>query len=315
MKLAYAFRNTVFYPYFDGGRRLPPLELRSAYLSKVRSLGFDGIELSFDSVGGWDAVEDEVRELRLELENAELPCVAVRCPGLPKKGDNVSRRVELLQKGVEVAGWIGAEILDVTVTTPITRGHPGDSQGQAVSQGSSRLASESDFDETSSLLAEAADLAAASGLAVSIEMHHHSIADNSWSSLKLLKAVNRPNVGINPDIKNMVWAYDTPDESPEDAILALAPYANYWHCMNITRLPLASAGSTVFLKRDLSGGEINFRFLIAAMLDAGYSGYMAIEGAQYGDQLHIDGRSAAYARSLIDELSVLQVPTQAQGEG
>ncbi len=187
MKLAYAFRNTDFYPYHGGGRALPPSDLLNAYLSHVRSLGFEGIELT-----------------------------------------------------------------------------------------------------------------------IAIELHHHSITDNSWSILKLLKEVNRPNVGVNPDLKNMVWAYDSPEESCEDAIRALAPHAKYWHCMNISRIPLPGVENTVFIKNPLSEGELNFRFLIATMLEAGYTGYLAIEGVQSGDQLHIDGQSAAYARSLIDELHLLR---------
>jgi hypothetical protein len=38
------------------------------------------------------------------------------------------------------------------------------------------------------------------------------------------------------------------------------------------------------------------------MLDAGYKGYLAIEGNPSVDQLHVDAKSAAYARSLLDEL-------------
>ena len=37
------------------------------------------------------------------------------------------------------------------------------------------------------------------------------------------------------------------------------------------------------------------------MLDAGYQGYMAVEGGNTGDQLTQDIRSAKYARELIDQ--------------
>ena len=127
--------------------------------------------------------------------------------------------------------------------------------------------------------------------------------DNSKSVLHMLELVDRPNVGVNPDVKNIYWAYDVPEESCEDAIVALAPHAIYWHCKNVTRIPLPKEGYTVFVRNSLPDGEINYRFLVAAMLAAGYRGDIAVEGHTAGDQLYIDGRSVAYLKSLIDELS------------
>ena len=302
MKLAYAFRKSTFYPYRGRDRALPPAELRQAYLSKVRSLGYEGIELSLDSLGGVDCAESTVVDLRRELEDSGLPCVAVRCRGSLKDEQVAEENRELLKKGVQAAQWIGAEILDTTVTSPAQPDQPGDFRGQSVSQGSSRMASDADFDATAQWLTQVADMAADSGVSLSIELHHNSIVDNSWSALRMLKLVDRPNVGLNPDIKNIYWAYDEPEESSEDAILALAPHAIYWHCKNVTRIPLPKEGYTVYVRNSLPDGEIDYRFAVAAMFDAGYNGYLAIEGHVYGDQLYIDGRSAAYAKSLIEEL-------------
>ena len=39
------------------------------------------------------------------------------------------------------------------------------------------------------------------------------------------------------------------------------------------------------------------------MLDAGYDGYLAIEGVDKGDQLSKDGRSLEYVQRLLAELS------------
>ena len=118
----------------------------------------------------------------------------------------------------------------------------------------------------------------------------------------MLELIDRPNVGTNPDIKNIYWAYNEPEESCEEAILALAPHANYWHCKNVTRIPLPRTDFTVFIRHSLSDGEVNHRFGIAAMLDAGYTGYLAIEGNPNVDQLYVDGQSVAYARALLEEL-------------
>jgi sugar phosphate isomerase/epimerase len=75
MRIVNAFRRSAVYP--DPGREaeLPVEEARSAFLRKVKEIGFEGIELSVPRGG-----ETEARELRRELEDAGLPCAAApRC--------------------------------------------------------------------------------------------------------------------------------------------------------------------------------------------------------------------------------------------
>ena len=303
MKIAYAFRNSTFYPYIGRGLKLPPPEVRGKYLSKVRSLGYDALELDLAAVGGLDAERGAVEELGDELREAGLPCAAIRGRyGALHDPRTASENRRHLEKGVEVAGWIGAGVLDTTMTTPSDPDQPGAFGGGPVCQGSSRLASDSDYVTSASGLAEMADLAADTGVELSIEPHCNSIIDNSWSTLRMLELIDRPNVGTNPDIKNIYWAYNEPEETCEEAILALAPHANYWHCKNVTRIPLPKTDFTVFIRNALSDGEVNHRFGIAAMLDAGYTGYLAIEGNPNVDQLYVDGQSVAYARALLEEL-------------
>ena len=303
MKLAYAYRKSTFYPHRGQNRMLPPPNLREAYLSKVRSLGFEGFDLSLESLGGIDASARAVKRLRRELEELGLPCVAFRCKGSVSDDWDAEENRALLRKSVRAAGWLGAGILNMNVIGRVLPGKQGDLHGKTVTQGSSRTATEADFAITARRLARVADLAADSSVDLAVEVHNSSIVDNSWSALRMLELIDRPNVSLNPDIKNIHWAYDEPEKSSEDAILAMARHAIYWHCKNITRIPLPKKGYTVFVRNALPDGDIDYRFAVAAMLDAGYDGYLAIEGNIHGDQLDVDGRSPAYARSLIEELA------------
>ena len=45
MKIAYAFRRSVFYPYKEDALGLPGGAARARFLGKVREIGFDGVEL------------------------------------------------------------------------------------------------------------------------------------------------------------------------------------------------------------------------------------------------------------------------------
>ena len=50
-------------------------------------------------------------------------------------------------------------------------------------------------------------------------------------------------------------------------------------------------------------GDIDYRFALAAMIDAGFDGTFALEGVRIGDPYERDGASLAYIRQVAAELS------------
>lgn len=300
MKIAYAFRRTVFYPHRAGVRDLPHGPTRQAFLAKIRETGFDSIELGLDSLGGLEAAEQDVLRLRDELHGHGLSCVALRAGGGLSRPDVAAQNTRRLEKAVEVAGLIGARVVNTALATP-----PRDPRaagafvGERVSQGSSRMASEDDFQRTAAVLKRIGRLAGDSGMTITIEVHQHAIADNSWSTLHLLELTGSPHVFANPDLGNIYWTYDEPEETAEEAIVALAPHAGYWHCKNLHRVHIPENRHSIFIRVPLPDGDIDYRFAIAAMVDAGFDGYLAIEGATQGDQLEADQRSLEYARRVL----------------
>ena len=71
---------------------------------------------------------------------------------------------------------------------------------------------------------------------------------------------------------------------------------------NLLRVPLPGMQRAVYLRRPIPDGEINYRFAVTAMLDAGYDGCFGVEGMTAGDQLTDDARSYRRIKSLIDEI-------------
>lgn len=303
MKLCYALRRGVYYPsQRDVFGEMPARELRPTYLKLVREAGFAGVEIP---AGGWLATrpdEQVARDLGTELRDAGVPAVCVRGGGPiahPREGARVRQRMAQV---VDFAAAIGASVVNTTIVTPATlsNGPGSERRGEKTSQGASRYAQEADFVATAGALREIGQRAADKGLNIAIEIHQGSIADNSWSGLHLLDLIGRPNVGVNPDLGNIFWQFDEPEETSEAAITALAPRSTYWHCKNLKKVHFPSIEKAIFLRVPLDLGDIDYRFAVSAMLGAGYQGYMAIEGANTGDQLTQDRRSAEYARSLID---------------
>ena len=297
MKIAYAFRRCASYPYNGPGLPTDASDRRQ-FLAKVKEIGFDGIELPAMNLA--DAAVDT---LRAELEDAGVPCVAIRGGGGAAHPRVAAANKKRMEDAVHFAAKVGASVVNSTVTTPPREpGKKGTYRGESVSQGSSRYASEADYERTASAVTDVANVAAALGVEISIEVHQNSIADNSWSALHLLGLIDAPNVGINPDLGNIYWTYDIPEESCEDAIVALAPHVNYWHCKSLYRVHIPDLETAIYVQAPLPDGEIDYRFAIAALLDADYDGYLAIEGVRYGDGFHQDGRSVAYVKSVLAEL-------------
>ncbi len=297
MKVAYAFRRGVLYPHQDAG--IGSKEHRSGFLKKAKEIGFDGIELGPSVLD-----QPDVATLRAELEDAGVPCVAIRGGGGFISPRNATRAGKQWEQIINFAAQIGAGVVNSTIggsPAPDPRGI-GTYRGERISQGSSRTAREEDYERTARGLSEAAKVAADQGVEISIEIHQNTIVDNSWTALHLLELIDQPNVGINPDLGNIYWTYDIPEESCEDAIAALAPHCNYWHCKNLYRVHIPDLEKSILLQAPIPDGDIDYRFAISAMLDAGYSGYLAIEGMRLGDQFHGDEKSVAYVKSVAAEL-------------
>ena len=56
-----------------------------------------------------------------------------------------------------------------------------------------------------------------------------------------------------------------------------------------------------FVRVPLPDGELDYRFAISAMLDAGYDGFLAVEGATAGDAIGADRRSFEYVKGVLRE--------------
>jgi sugar phosphate isomerase/epimerase len=303
VKLCYALRRGVFYPSArDEFGEMPPRTERRAYLPLVKSIGFSAVEVGVDE----QADERSARDLTSELHDYGLDVGCVRAGGALHHPLTGARARQKMERAIRYAGWTGASIVNSALTTPPTNpnGPGAGRQGEQVSQGASRTASEQDFVSMAEHLRTAGCMAADVGAKISIEVHQGSIADNSTATLHLLDLVGLASVGANPDLGNIYWHYEHPDETSEEAIVALAPRAVYWHCKNLRRIHIPDLHRSFFERVPLPEGDIDYRFAIAAVQAAGYAGYFAVEGAQKGDQLSQDRRSAEYASLLLAEPAV-----------
>ena len=305
MKFAYAFRRESWYPHFGPrGTKLVPADLRASWLKKVKSLGFDGLEISAVHPDGDDANSGTIGELRRQLEGAGLPALGVRGGGSLNNPRTAETARERWEQAIQFAAWVGSPILNGNLCTPSNPSQPGHFVGDLLSQDGSREASEDDYQRAAAILRPLADRAADLVVGIALEVHQHSIIDTAWAAIKFMAMIDRDNVSINPDLGNIYWLYDEPEETSESAIVALAPISGaYWHCKNLTRIHIPENRHAIFLQVQLHQGDIDYRFSLAAMVDAGFDGTFALEGVRVGDPYERDGASLAYIRQVAKELS------------
>jgi sugar phosphate isomerase/epimerase len=304
MNICYAYRKSTWYPHQGTRNDLPPKEIRASYLKKVKEIGFGGFEFPRALPDGQEINEQNAKAFRQELEDAGLSCLAIRGGGGMSHPRVAATNKARLESCVRFAAWMGAPVVNSTTggIPPRDPQGPGSSNtGEPTSQGSSREASPGAYHHTAQGFAQVADIAADLGVALSIEVHQHSISDNSWSILHLLDLIDRPNVGVNPDLGNIYWTYENPEETCEDAINALASRTNYWHCKNLVRVHYPQLHQALFLQVPLTEGDIDYRYAVSAMKKAGYDGSIAVEGRRLGDQILGDEKSASYMKALWDE--------------
>ncbi len=300
MRYCYAHRRFTLYPNSLDTWNLTADAYTDEFIGKVRDMGFDALEVGSDVIESAGSTDGEIVDFGKRLADAGVPIGAIRSGGSLTNARYARENLERMFRMVHVAELTGAEVVNGALSTPnryptLTPMH---NTGLRRSQDGSRDGTMKDYETLCEALQAACDRAADSGVTVSVEVHQNSLVDNSWSALLTHQMVDKPNFGINPDLGNIYWCYDEPEETMEDAIIALAPVSVYWHCKNLYRVHHPENHRAVFVRTNIPAGDIDYRFAISAMANAGYSGYMAIEGVQLGDQFLHDGQSVQYAKSV-----------------
>jgi len=313
MRFCYAFRRFSDYPYLGNAFDMDPKRLTDKFLKRVNNMGFDGIELGMECLDRVEGGENGLKEFEKRLSDFGTPVLAIRSGGLmidPKSGEENILRA---RRSLKFGKILKSEVINGAISQPskspyldtgsgLISSKEVTHNGLPFSQNSSRETSLPEYDMLAEKYQELCDEAQDYGLNISCEVHQNSPIDNSWSAKLLHSKVERDNFGINPDLGNIIWNYDIPEERTEDAIKELAPISNYWHCKNMTRVNHPENQRSVFVRGNILGGEIDYRFAIESMHDGNYSGLMALEGVFNGDQFYSDKQSLDYCKEIWNDL-------------
>jgi sugar phosphate isomerase/epimerase len=139
----------------------------------------------------------------------------------------------------------------------------------------------------------AADL----GILLSLELYEHTYLGTGESAVRLVEEIGLPNVGLNPDIGNLIRLHEAVEDW-RSLVRETLPYANFWHAKNYSRDEHTGSGLVATMPSYLESGVINYREAIAVAISVGFQGIICTE--HYGgDGLSMIAANRDYLRGRI----------------
>lgn len=139
--------------------------------------------------------------------------------------------------------------------------------------------------------------AAEVGVLVSLEMYEDTYLGTADSSVRLVQDIGLENVGLNPDLGNLIRLH-RPIEDWREMVAKTLPYSNYWHMKNYFRDEDVARDSYVTMPAPMESGLINYREAFKLALSVGFQGILCTE--HYGgDGLSVTASNQEYLRRQV----------------
>jgi sugar phosphate isomerase/epimerase len=135
------------------------------------------------------------------------------------------------------------------------------------------------------------------GVDIALEMYEDTYLGTADSAVAMVKDINHPRVGLNPDWGNLQRLL-RPVERWEVMAEKTLPYAKYWHVKNYFRSEDAATGNIVTAPAPLEFGVINYRKAVRMAIELGYQAPFYVE--HYGgDGLSVSATNRDYLRRIL----------------
>jgi sugar phosphate isomerase/epimerase len=135
------------------------------------------------------------------------------------------------------------------------------------------------FDEFAELVASGAEYGGAHGVAMAIELHHHTIIPSVGLAMPLLRRFSPDEVGVIYDVGNMVIEGH---ENHRIGIELLGPYLRHVHLKNVQAFGKPD-GLWEYRWSHLDDGLVNVREVLGLLAAAGYHGWISVEDLSWPD--------------------------------
>ncbi|MFV0253755.1 MAG: sugar phosphate isomerase/epimerase family protein [Beutenbergiaceae bacterium] len=267
---------------------------------QIAAAGFSHVDLmsSFLRIADLDA--DGRSQLQAALAQFGLTCgvtAVARASVIDPDPERAATNLAFDLRTVQAAGDLGISVVCLGLHRPLTP-----AQQQATWFWLEPGAEDPDDDATWALAVERlrriGQEAARCGVQISLEMYEGTYLGTSEGSVRMLHDIGLDNVGLCPDIGNIVRLH-RPVEDWRTMLEAMLPFTNYWQVKNYLRDYDPATGAYFSSPAPMESGFIDYRTAIGMALQAGFTGPFGVE--HYGgDGLSVSAANRDYIRKILD---------------
>lgn len=259
--------------------------------------GFDGIEFRRKRAGMKEDAESYLDEIYRYTQKYKIRNVIFGSPGLQKAWGTVEEREEELNELIKFYK-LASQRFDLslcnTFVGPIMNPAK-DIPYEEYTKHGSFIAMEEHWKWAISSYREIGNLARKLGFLISFETHMNYLNDTVDATLRLVKEINCPNVGINLDYGNIIQFNNPPSLS--ETVEKTGDKLFYVHLKNSI-----GVGKTGRVNVGLGDGEINNRQFLKMLKEKGYKGPLCIENPRPGDREWYARNDLKYLKTIIEEI-------------
>ena len=265
--------------------------------AQVADVGFSLAELPDSHIRPADLEQGRKDELFaiLDSHGVRLPSVHLQRQSVIMPGHE-ERNLAYAHRTIDAAAEWGMEVFSTGLHQPFN-----EAQRKALwfwtAQGPKDPDDPEVFAAAVSRLRELGKHAADVGLKMSLELYEDTYLGTADSAVRLVEEIGLDNVGLNPDVANLIRLH-RPVEDWRELHAKTLPYANYWHVKNYTRDEAADGSWATSVPSTMEGGLINYRQVVHDAIELGFDGIFLME--HYGgDSLGNCSTNQRYLRSLL----------------
>lgn len=277
-----------------------PPAVWSTVLREVSMAGFDHVDLTDSWIRPGDLSADRRQELVRTLKEHDLGVTAIsitRKSVIDPDPTLSAENLRYLLRSVEAAADLGTTVLCVGLHRPLTPEQLAAQWFWTEPGAADPMGDERTWSLAVDRLKQVGTHAADHGIEVSLEMYEDTYLGTPAQAIALMKAIDLPNVGLNPDIGNLVRLH-RPVEHWEQMHLDTLPFSNYWHVKNYLRDFDPRTGAYFSAPAPAESGYIDYRRVIEIALESGFTGPICVE--HYGgDGLSVSAANRDYLRRIL----------------
>jgi sugar phosphate isomerase/epimerase len=268
-------------------------------LREVALAGFEHVDLTDSWVRPGDLSPDRLAELGRvagDLGLAFSNVSVTRKSVIDADPDVAARNVEYALRSVDAAAALGVPSVCLGLHQPLTPAQQ-EAHWFWLAPGAEDPDDPAVRDQAVERFRRIGEHAAAAGVQISLEMYEGTYLGTSQGAVDLVRDIDLANVGLCPDIGNIVRLH-RPVEDWRVMLERMLPYTNYWQVKNYLRDHDPATGAWFSAPAPLESGFIDYRTAIGMAVDAGFAGPLCVE--HYGgDGLSVSAANREYVRRIL----------------